>query len=98
VWWAWGKKILDNCALNYFTWGMAKPLRLPGVEEQRLLEELEIHLLVEPTQQARWNRLVKERHYLRSASLVGEQCRYAVSYRGKWVALLGWSAATHLPR
>ena len=72
---------------------MAKPLRLPGVEEQRMLEELEIHLLVEPTQQARWNRLVKERHYLRSASLVGEQCRYAVSYRGKWVALLGWSAA-----
>src|ERR1022692_1222271 len=72
---------------------MAKPLRLPGVEEQRMLDELEIHLLVEPTQQARWNRLVKERHYLRSASLVGEQCRYAVSYRGKWVALLGWSAA-----
>jgi hypothetical protein len=72
---------------------MAKPLRLPGVEEQRMLEELEIHLLVEPTQQARWNRLVKERHYLRSASLVGEQCRYAVSYRGNWVALLGWSAA-----
>lgn len=72
---------------------MAKPLRLPGVEEQRVLDELEIHLLVEPTQQARWNRLVKERHYLRSASLVGEQCRYAVSYRGRWVALLGWSAA-----
>ena len=72
---------------------MAKPLRLPGVEEQRVLDELEIQLLVEPTQQARWNRLVKERHYLRSASLVGEQCRYAVSYQGHWVALLGWSAA-----
>jgi hypothetical protein len=37
---------------------MAKPLRLPGVEEQRMLEELEIDLLVEPTQQARWNRWV----------------------------------------
>ena len=72
---------------------MAKPLRLPGVEEQRVLDELEIQLLVESTQQARWNRLVKERHYLRSASLVGEQCRYAVSYQGHWVALLGWSAA-----
>jgi hypothetical protein len=32
-------------------------------------------------------------HYLRRASLVGEQCRYAVSYQGQWVALLGWSAA-----
>ena len=48
---------------------MAKLLRLPGVEEQRVLDELEIHLLVEPAQQARWNRLVKERHYLHSASL-----------------------------
>jgi hypothetical protein len=76
---------------------MAKPLHLPGVEEQRVLDELEIQLLVEPVQQARWNRLVKERHYLRSASLVGEQCRYAVSYHGQWVALLGWSgAAWHL--
>ena len=72
---------------------MAKPLRLPGVEEQRVLDELEIDLLVAPTQQARWNRLVKERHYLRRARLVGEQCRYAVSYQGQWVALLGWSAA-----
>jgi hypothetical protein len=72
---------------------MAKPLRLPGVEEQRVLDELEIQLLVKPAQQARWNRLVKERHYLRNANLVGEQCRYAVSYQGQWVALLGWSAA-----
>jgi hypothetical protein len=72
---------------------VAKPLHLPGVEEQRILHELEIHLLVEPAQQARWNRLVKERHYLRSASLVGEQCRYAASYQDQWVALLGWSAA-----
>jgi len=54
---------------------MAKPLRLPGVEKQCVLDELEIQLLVEPAQQARWNRLAKERHYLRSASLVGEQCR-----------------------
>jgi hypothetical protein len=62
---------------------MAKPLRLPGVEEQRVLDELEIQLVMEPAQQARWNRLVKERHYLRNATLVGEQCRYAVSYRGQ---------------
>jgi hypothetical protein len=93
VWRAWGKKKLNNCALNYLLGGVAKPLRLPGVEEQRVLDELEIDLLVAPTQQARWNRLVKERHYLRRARLVGEQCRYAVSYQGQWVALLGWSAA-----
>jgi hypothetical protein len=60
VWRAWGAEKLDNWALNYFTWGMAKPLRLPGVEEQRMLEELEIELLVKPAQQARWNRVLSE--------------------------------------
>jgi hypothetical protein len=50
---------------------MAKPLRLPGIEEQCVLDELEIQLLVEPAQQARWNRLVKERHYLRNATCGG---------------------------
>lgn len=76
---------------------MAKPLRLPGIEEQRVLDELEIHLLLEPDQQARWNQLVIEQHYLHKATLVGEQLRYVVSYRGQWLALLGWSApAWHL--
>ena len=74
---------------NILLGGMARPLRLPGMAEQRVLDELKIQLLAKPAQQARWNRLVKKRHYLRSASLVGEQCRYAVSYRGKWVALQG---------
>ena len=72
---------------------MAKPLRLPGIEEQRLLHQLEIHLLLEPGQQQRWNQLVMEQHYLRNATLVGEQLRYAVSDQGQWLALLGWSAA-----
>jgi len=49
---------------------MAKPLRLPGVEESVSWMELGIHLLVEPAQQARWNRLVKERHYTSSSLLL----------------------------
>jgi hypothetical protein len=72
---------------------MAKPLRLPGIEEQRVLDELEIHLLLEPDPQERWNQLVIDQHYLHNATLVGEQLRYAVSYQGQWLALLGWSAA-----
>ena len=76
---------------------MAKPLRLPGIEEQRILDELEIHLLVEGDQQDRWNQLVSAEHYLHNARLVGEQLRYAASYQGQWLALLGWSApAWHL--
>jgi hypothetical protein len=72
---------------------MAKPLRLPGIEEQRVLDALEVHLLLDPQEQERWNQCVLEGHYLRNATLVGEQLRYAASYRGQWLALLGWSAA-----
>lgn len=72
---------------------MAKPLRLPSVEEQGVLDGLEIHLLLERPEQERWNQLIVESHYLHNASLVGEQLRYAASYRGQWLALLGWSAA-----
>jgi hypothetical protein len=73
--------------------GMTKPLRLPGVAEQRVLHELEIQILLEPAAQERWNRLMIEEHYLHNGTLVGEQLRYAVSYQGQWLALLGWSAA-----
>jgi hypothetical protein len=76
---------------------MAKALRLPRIEEQRVIDGLEIHLLLEADQQDQWNRLVIEEHYLHNATLVGEQLRYAASYQGQWLALLGWSAsAWHL--
>jgi len=72
---------------------MAKPLRLPGIEEQRLVNGLEIELVLEAGQRERWNQLVVEQHYLHNATLVGEQLRYVVSYQEQWLALLGWSAA-----
>src|SRR6266853_215256 len=76
---------------------MAKPVRLPGIEEQELLEGLQIELVLEPGQRERWNQLVIEQHYLHNATLVGEQLRYVVSYQQEWLALLGWSApAWHL--
>lgn len=76
---------------------MPKPQRLPNPSEQTILEELQIHL-VGPKQRARWDRLVRQHHYLKSARLVGEQLRYAVTdAKGTWLALLGWSApALHL--
>jgi hypothetical protein len=58
---------------------MAKPLRLPGIEEQELLDGLQIELVLEPGQRDRWNQLVIEQHYLHNATLVGEQLRYVVS-------------------
>ncbi len=76
---------------------MAKPIRLPTKDEQALLKELRVCLLV-AQEHKRWNALVCKRHYLKSADLVGEQLRYAVTDgKGRWVALLGWNApAWHL--
>lgn len=50
---------------------------------------------IEPGEQARWNDLVSEHHYLKSAQLVGEHLCYVVEYQGQWLALLGWSAAAY---
>ena len=76
---------------------MAKPLRLPGMEEQRVLDGLAIQLPLDREQKDRWNNLVIQEHYLENATLVREQLRSAVSYQGQWLALLGWSVpAWHL--
>lgn len=76
---------------------MSKPQRLPNDHEQRILEQLQVHL-VDPQQRPRWNQLVCKHHYLKNADLVGEQLRYvATDAQGHWLALLGWSApALHL--
>jgi hypothetical protein len=75
----------------------AKPQRLPTIDEQTVLEELQVCLAL-PCGRTRWNKLVREHHYLKNALLVGEQLRYVVKdAKGTWLALLGWSvAARHL--
>ncbi|MFW6149630.1 MAG: Druantia anti-phage system protein DruA [Atribacterota bacterium] len=39
----------------------------------------------------RWNRLIKNYHYLNSHRLVGKSLRYVALVNGKWVALIGWT-------
>ena len=73
--------------------GMAKPRRMPNPDEQAVLEELQVKL-ISLQEKSKWNQLVRKHHYLKSADLVGEQLRYAVTdAKGRWLALLGWSAA-----
>jgi predicted transposase YbfD/YdcC len=76
---------------------MATPFRLSGIQEQHVLDELQLHWIQDPQEQRRWNQRVIAEHYLHNATLVGEQLRYAASYQGQWLALIGWSApAWHL--
>ncbi len=72
---------------------MAKPNRLPDASDQAVLDTLRVRL-ISAKEKTRWNRLVCKRHYLKSARMVGEQLRYvATDPQGRWLALLGWSAA-----
>jgi alkylated DNA nucleotide flippase Atl1 len=70
---------------------------MPEPDEQVVLDELRVDL-VSAKQKAKWDRLVRKHHYLKSARLVGEQLRYVVrDAHGRWLALIGWSApALHL--
>lgn len=75
---------------------MARPIRLPNVVEQAVLDGLMVRLIV-PDEEERWNQEIIQGHYLKNARLVGEQLRYAAEHQGVWLALLGWSApAFHL--
>lgn len=62
--------------------------------EAAVLDQISVRL-VRPEEQARWDQLVSEHHYLGNAHLVGERLCYAVEYRGQWLALLGWAAAAY---
>jgi hypothetical protein len=66
--------------------------RLPGPEEQEMLVHLRVEL-VGPDEVGRFDELITQHHYLRSAAVVGEHLRYVAVYRGQWLALATWSAA-----
>ena len=62
-------------------------------DEQHLLEHCQVRLLTRPDDHARCDKLIVEEHYLHDATLVGEHLRYALTYRGQWLAVATWSAA-----
>jgi hypothetical protein len=64
-----------------------------SADEQQILEHLQIRLLTSAQDIKRANALIVEHHYLRDATLVGQQLRYAATYQGQWLAVATWSAA-----
>ena len=78
--------------------GMAKSnRRKPSVNEQEVLDHLQVRLLTSAKDKAQCDQLIVEHHYLKDATLVGEQLRYVATYKGQWLALATWSgAAFHL--
>jgi hypothetical protein len=71
-----------------------KRLSFSDPAERAVLEQVTVRLVL-PHEQARWDQLVSEHHYLKNANMVGERLCYVAEYRGQWLALLGWSAAAY---
>jgi len=66
----------------------------PTVSEQALLDEVRVVLVPQSKDRQRFQRLLKEHHYLGSLKPVGEQLYYvALDAQDQWVALLLFSAA-----
>ena len=61
--------------------------------EQALLDGAQLRL-IRPEERERFDRLIVEEHYLKSAILVGEQLRYVAEFGGQWVALMAWCAGS----
>src|SRR6266436_8099952 len=63
-------------------------------EEQHVLDHGHIRLLTDPEDLARCDQAIMEHHYLHNVTLVGEHLRYAFIYKGRWLAVATWSAAS----
>lgn len=73
-----------------------KSFRLPTADEQQILIHLEVRL-VTPEEVPRFDQLIANHHYLKSAQLVGEHLRYVAVYEDQWLAMAAWNApALHL--
>src|ERR1035441_3521868 len=69
-------------------------MRLADPTEAAVLDQITVRL-VRSEEQARWDQLVSQHHYLKNANLVGERLCYVAEHQGRWMALLGWSAAAY---
>jgi hypothetical protein len=69
----------------------ATRFRRPSADEHQVLRELVVRPL-RPAERARFDSLLVQHHYLKSATLVGEHLRYVATHRGRWLALLAWAA------
>ena len=72
----------------------SKQFVLTDPAEAAVVDQIQVRL-VRPEEEAEWNQLMVENHYLKSAQMVGEQLRYVAECQGRWMGLLGWSAAAY---
>ena len=59
--------------------------RRPTADEQTVLLGMTVKLLLRPQDIQKCDQILIDHHYLHSAQLVGEQLRYAVTWKGQWL-------------
>ena len=75
---------------------MAKPARLPNIDQQQVLQEVRVTPVSSKPELARLHHLLKEHHYLGSLQPVGERLYYvATTSLGEWLAVLVFNGASH---
>ena len=73
------------------------PFRRPTADEQTVLQGMTVRLLERSEDIQHCDQILVEHHYLHHAQLVGEHLRYAVTWKGQWLAVAAWcGAAFHL--
>lgn len=72
----------------------AKTFQTTDPIESKFFAEVRVRVVL-PQELARCRQEVCEKHYLKTADLVGEQLWYVAEYQGQWLALLGWCAAAY---
>jgi hypothetical protein len=84
----------ELCTRTVLTSAPMKPHHHPLLSdsEQAMLNGVTIRL-IDHAERARCDQWLVRKHYLHSATLVGEQLRYVAEHDGQWVALLTWNAA-----
>ena len=63
-------------------------------DERHVLEHGHLQLLSSPEEIVQCDQFVIKHHYLHNVTLVGEHLRYAFIYKGQWLAVATWSAAS----
>jgi hypothetical protein len=71
-----------------------REFRISDPIEAAFLAEVQVRLVL-PTELARCEQEVCEKHYLKNADLVGERLWYVAEHQGQRLALVGWSAAAY---
>jgi hypothetical protein len=59
-------------------------------DEQHVLQHGYLLLLNSAKDIAQCDQAIRQHHYLRGVTLVGEHLRYAFGYRGRWLAVATW--------